>query len=320
MAQRYTRNAIILAKIESAYATDPTPTGAANAILVSNLTINPLNANNVNRDLIRAYFGGSEQLVGTAFVECTCDVELQSSGAAGTAPAWGPLLRACAFAETITASTRVDYLPVTNSVESLTIYYHDDGVLHKLLGVRGTVEIKGNIGEIPKLMFKFIGLDGGISAVSNPTPTLTAFKTPAVVTDANTADLLLGCTYSTGSLSGGTAYPSRGIEFNVGNDVKHVPLVGGETVDLVQRDVSGKVVLDLTAAQEVSFMATVKANTTQGVGFEHGASAGYIVIVHAPAVQLFNPRKEDVDGKRLIGYDLRAVPSSGNDDIRICCK
>jgi hypothetical protein len=317
---RYTRNAAILAKIESVYGTDPTPSGAANAILVSNLTINPLNANNISRDLIRSYFGGSEQLVGTANVECSFDVELQSSGALGTAPAWGPLLRACAFAETITASTRVEYAPVTNSVESVTIYYHDDGVLHKLLGARGTVEIKMNISERPMLMFKFTGLDGGISAVANPSTTLTGWKTPAPVTDTNTGDVTLGCTYTTGTLSAGTAYPSRGIEFNIGNDVKFTALLGGETVDLTQRDVAGKFMLDLTAANEVSFMATVKANTTQAVGITHGTGAGYVMVVHAPAVQIFNPRKEDVDGRRLIGYDFRAVPVSGNDEIKICCR
>lgn len=317
---RYTRNAAILAKIETVYGTDPVPTGAANAILVSNLTVNPLNANNVSRDLIRPYFGGSEQLVGTANVECSFDVELQSSGTAGTAPAWGPVLRACAFAETISAGNRVEYLPMTNSVESVTIYYHDDGVLHKLLGARGTVELKMNIGERPMLMFKFTGLDGGISAVANPTPTLTAFKTPSIITDANTGDVLLGCTYTTGTLSAGTAYPSRGVEFNVGNDVKFTPMLGGETVDLTQREVSGKLMLDLTAANEVSFMATVKANTTQSIGITHGTAAGYTMVVHAPAAQLFNPRKEDVDGRRLIGYDLRLVPSSGNDEIRICAR
>lgn len=320
MANRYARNAAILAKIESAYGTDPTPTGAANALLVSDLSITPLSASNVARDLVRSYLGGSEELVGTAHIECSFTCELQSGGAAGTAPAWGPLVRACAFAEAITASTRVDYTPVTNSQESVTIYYHDDGVLHKLLGCKGNVEVKLGVGDRPTLVFRFLGLDGGISAVANPSLTLTAWQKPAVVTDANTSDLLIGCTYSAGALSGGTSYPSRGIEFNMGNDVKFIPLVGGEVVDLVQRDVTGSLVLDLTAAQEVSFMATVKANTTTGIGMQHGSAAGFTTIVHAPAVQLINPRKEDVDGKRMVGYDLRCVPSSGNDDLRICVK
>ena len=41
---RLIRNTAILAKIETAYGVDAAPTGAANALLVSNLSINPLNA------------------------------------------------------------------------------------------------------------------------------------------------------------------------------------------------------------------------------------------------------------------------------------
>ncbi len=317
---RYVRNTIILAKQEATYGVDSAPTGAANAMLVSNMTINALNANNVSRDLVRSFFGASEQLVGTANVEISFDVELQSSGTAGTAPAWGPLLRACAFAETVITANRVEYLPRSTSLDSVTIYYHDDGVLHKALGCMGSVEVKMNISERPMLSFKFTGLDGGISAVSNPSPTLTAWRPPAVITDVNTSDLTLNCTYTTGTLAAGTALPSRGLEVMSGNDVKFTPLVGGDSVDIVQREMTGKVVLDLTPAQEVSLMATVKANTLQTLGLQHGTAAGSVVVVHAPAVQLINPRKEDVDGRRMIGYDLRLVPSTGNDELRICVR
>lgn len=314
---RYARNAAILAKIETTYGTDSVPTGAANAMLISNLSINPLNANNVSRDLINTYFGGSEELVGTAFVEAAFDIEVAGSGAAGTAPAWGALLRACGFAEAITASQRVDYTPVTNSLESVSIYYHDDGVLHKLLGARGTFELKMGVGERPVFSFKFQGLDGGISAVANPALTLTAFKTPLVVNDANTGDITVGCTYSAGALSGGTTYTSRGLMVNMGNAINYTPLLGGETIDLTNRDVTGHIDLDLTAAQEVTFMSTVKANTKQSVGIVHGSTAGYKVLVHAPAAQLINPSKQDINGRRLLGYDLRLIPSSGNDELRI---
>jgi hypothetical protein len=314
---RYARNAAILAKIETTIGTDAVPTGAANAMLVSNLTVNPLNAQNVSRDTIRTYFGGSEMLVGTAFVEASFDIELQGSGAAGTAPAWGPLLRACGFAEAVTAVTRVDYTPISGILEAVTIYYHDDGVLHKMLGARGTFDVKMGVGERPVLSFKFLGLDGGISAVANPSLTLTGFKTPTVITDTNTGDITLGCTYATGALVGGTAYTSRGLSLTLGNAVAHTPLLGQEAIDITNRDVTGHTDLDLTAANEVTFMATVKANTTTGMGILHGTAAGYKVLLHMPAVQIINPTKQEVAGRRLIGYDLRAVPSTGNDDLRI---
>lgn len=314
---RYIRNSAILAKIETVYKTDPTPTGAANAILVSNLSINPLNAQNVSRDLIRGYMGGSEQLVGNAFIEVSFDVEIAGSGAAGTAPAYGALLRAAGMAEAVSAGVRVDYTPVSASFESVTIYYHDDGVLHKLLGARGTFSLGMGSGNRPVMKYKFLGIDGGISAVANPSLTLTAWKAPGVITDPNTGDVTIGCTYSAGALVSGTVYPSQGLQLDLGNTVNHVPLLGGESIDIANRDSSGSVSMDLTAAQEVTFMASVKANTVQGIGMLHGTTAGYKVLVFAPAMQMINPKKEEFNGRRIIGYDLRLTPSAGNDELRI---
>lgn len=316
---RYLRNTAILAKIEGTYGTDSVPTEAANALLVSNVNINPLNAQNVSRDLIRPYFGGSEQLVGSANIEISFDVELAGAGAAGTGAAYGPLLRACGFAETLTASVRAEYNPVTPVADSVSIYYFSDGAKHVAKGCRGTATLKMGVSERPVISFSFTGLDGGITAASPSALTLTGFKIPSVVTDPNTADVTLGATYTAGTptLTGGTGYPSRGLELDLGNAVSYTALLGGETVDVTQREVAGKIALDLTAAQEVTFMAAVKANTLQSLGLMHGTVAGFKVMLFLPAVQLINPRKEEVNGRLLCGYDFRAVPSSGNDELKI---
>jgi hypothetical protein len=319
---RYLRNSVILAKIETTYKTDAAPTGAANAILVSNMTINPLNAQNVDRDLLRPWLGASEQLVGVANKDVTFDVELAGSGAAGTAPAFGPLVRACAMAEAVTAAARVDYTPISTAFESVTIYYYDDGVLHKLLGARGDFELAMGMAGRPVLRFHFIGVDGGDTAASPSGVSYSLFQKPLVITDTNTGDITLGCTYATGSLSGGTTYTSTGLpSVKLGNNVVHSPLLGAEEIDITQREVTGNFQLDLSAAQEVSLMASVKANTTQALGFVHGTAAGNIALVFLPNVQLINPSKQDLNGRRLIGYDLRGVPgASGNDDLRLVFK
>ena len=316
---RYIRNTALLAKIETTEGTDAVPTGSANALLVSEMTINPLNASNVDRDLVRPYFGASEQLVGTAYLEVTFSCELAGSGTAGTAAAFGPLLQACGFAET--GTTYKAYAPdVPSAQKSATLYYHDDGVLHKLLGAKGSFKLMAKIGERPTLQFSFTGKDGGISAVSNPSTTLTAWKQPRIITDTATADLTMGGAYSAGAITGGTAYTSQGLELDAGNTVVFTPLLGSESVDITARSVTGSIALDLTAAQEVSLMATVKANTLQTISLEHGTAAGGIVGIVLTAAQLLNPKKSEANGRRLIGYDLRSVPSAGNDDLIIYTK
>ncbi len=313
---RYTRKTAILAKIETTYGTDAAPTGAANALLISNQSVQ-INYNNVNRDIIRPYFGGAEQLAGTRNIEISFDVELAGSGAAGTAPAYGPLLRGCAMAETVTASTRVEYNPITDSTESLTLYYYDDGVVHKALGCVGTFELKAGMGERPVISYKFTGIDGGTVAQANPSVTLTGFKAPLAVIDANAGDITLGCTYSAGALSGGTTYTSRGLNLSLGNDVKHIPLLGGESVSVVGRETTGSCELDLSAAQEASFITDINGNTLTSLGFTLGTAAGYKAMIYAPSVQRVSPKKSEIDGRRLIGMDLRLLPSSGNDELRL---
>ena len=314
---RYQRNSAILAKIEVTYGTDPVPTGLANAMLVSNLALTPLNAQNVDRGLIRNFMGGSDQLVGNAHKELSFDVEVAGSGTAGTAAAWGPLLRGCGWAEVVTAGQRVEYNPISNTFESVTLYAHVDGALHKLLGCRGTVQFDLKEGVRPVMKFKFMGLDGGVSAVANPSLTLTAWKQPMVINDPNTGDITLGCTYATGVLSGGTIYPSQGMNIDVGNTAQYIPLLGGQSVDITQRVSVGNMILDLTAAQEVTFMSGVQANTSQGVGLLHGITAGNKVLFYAPAVQLINPKHVNVNGRILQSYDMRMLPVSGNDELRV---
>jgi hypothetical protein len=111
---------------------------------------------------------------------------------------------------------------------------------------------------------------------------------------------------------------SQGIELDLGNNLAYMPLLGGESVDISQRSVTGKIVLDLTAANEVSFMTTVKANTLQSLGIMHGTTAGYKTMIWLPSVQLLNPSKTDVNGKLMLGFDVRCVPTSaGNDELKI---
>jgi hypothetical protein len=322
---RYARNSVVLLKKETTAGTDAVPTGAANAVLVSNLKANPLNAQNVSRDLIRSHFGGSEQLVGSAYKTIDFDVEFQNGGTAGTVAPWDEVLQCCGFSTgtLLTTPSRVEHnIAAPSAQASATIYYYDDGSLHKLLYAKGTMKIDLGIGNRPVFSFSFTGLDGGLSASANPATTLTSYKTPLVATDPNTGALTLGCTYATGALSGGTEYVSGGLTLDLGNTVNFIDLLGtatqpGQTVEISQRETTGKLMVDLTPENEVIFMTNVKSNTLQSIGLVHGTTAGLKMMIFMPSVQLVNPTLEENNGRRMIGYDFRALPISGNDELKI---
>ena len=317
---RLIRKTAILVKTEVTYGVDSVPTGAANAMLVSNATFN-LAYNNVERNFIRPYFGGSGQLAGTRFVEINFEVELANSGTAGTAPAWAPVLRACGMAESVLATpARVEYTPVSASFSSVTIYYHLDGVRRVALGCMGNCEIMLNEGAAPMLRFSMVGLDGGRTATADPTVTLTAFRAPQVVSDVNTGDINLGATYAAGVLTGGTTYPSRGLSINLQNTVSRKALLGGQAVQISDRNVQGSMQLDLTPAQEVSFLTDINSNTNTTLGFTHSTGAGVGIVLHAPQVQRIDPTDQEYEGDVHIGQSLRFTPTSaGNDELRLVC-
>lgn len=315
---RKIRNTVILAKIETTVGTDSVPTGAANAILAVDPTPPRYTFNNRDRNVMRGYYGGAEQLVGSSYVTLEFGVELAGSGTAGTAPAYAPLLRACGMAETVTAGQRVEYTPVSSALSTITIYYHADGALHKALGCMGTMQISMEEGGIPTARFTFTGLYGGVTAVANPAATLTAFRTPQVVDTDNSGLVTLGGTYATGAITGGTTHCSRGLNIDLGNQVSYQSMLGPCTgVEITDRAVTGSVVLDLDAAGEVAAYTAVNTNALVSVGLSHGNTAGNRVLVFGPSVQRINPTHQDNDGRLHNAFDLRFLPVSGNDELRI---
>lgn len=318
--ERLINKTAILAALEAEYGVDAIPSGAANALVVSNLSINPLNAEYIKRDIIRSYLGASEELPGASYVEFGFDIELVGSGTVAEPPAWGPLMRSIGFAETITPGIRVDYTPISGDFESSTLYWYDDGVLHKGLGVRGTATLNLTVGEKPVISFKLMGVDGGMAEALTPTTDLTPWRVPQIVTDENSGELSFGGTHvatAVPEFADATTYPSQGLTIDLGITAQFQKLLGSKSIAITAREVTGEVKLKLTAAEEVAFMAKVKAAEKTSIGLIHGTVAYDKVMAFLPAVQLKDPTKEELNGERLCGYKLRALPKVGNDEFRI---
>src|SRR5450830_719427 len=99
-----TRKRAILSKIETTYGVDPTPTAGLDALLMSNLTVSPLEMTLAQRQNIKAYMGNNPNVVAASYSKVSFDIELAGSGTAGTAPAYDELLRACGLSATALAT------------------------------------------------------------------------------------------------------------------------------------------------------------------------------------------------------------------------
>jgi Phage tail tube protein len=306
-----TNRRLILAKTEVTYGTDPTPTGAANAILVSNLEITPQDADYVNRDLVRPFIGRSEQLPASIRARVSFEVEIAASGTAGTAPAWGPLVKACAFSETTVASTSVTYNPVSSTFDSVTIYFQVDGVQHKLTGARGSVSVSLKAKDRPTMKFEFLGIYNAVADVALATPTFTAFKTPLAVNNTNTTGFTLH------SLAGVLS------ELNIDMAVQtvHRDLVGGaQAVLITDREPTGSVMIEAGTVASKDWWTLARNATLGALAITHGTVAGQKVAFNSSNVQVTNPRYQDQDGVQMLQMDLQFIPSTaGNDEIAIVC-
>ena len=279
----YWKSKTLLAKIEVSYGVDPTPTGAANAILATNVRLLPMEGQDVDRDLEQPYFGASGMIPVGLYSSLTFDVELAGSGAAGTAPAYGPLLRMCGAAETVNAGVSVEYTPITDSPESGTIYFAIDTVRHVLLGSRGSFVMTVNAQGIPILRFTFTGLFTVPTTQAKVTPTLTGFKDPLVATKANTPTFTIG----------GTAFVLRNFEFNLGNQVEQRLLIGYEGIEIVDRTESVKATVEAVALGTYDPFTIAKDQTKQAIQLIHGTAAGGICTLDMTSTQQ----------KRLTGYE-----------------
>jgi hypothetical protein len=303
-----TRKRLILAKIESTYGTDSTP-GGTEAILVRNLEITPLQADVVTRDLIRPYLGNFEQILANQRVEITFEVELAGSGAAGTAPAWSPVMKSCAMSETISAGTSVTYAPVSSSFSSCSIYFNNDGVRHKITGCRGSFSISGEVGQIPVISFTMMGIYNAPDDSALPTPTYSNQATPVIFKQGNTTGFQVfsysGCLQS--------------FSLDMANEMVYRELVGcTKEVLITNRAPNGTAVIEATTIATKDFFTIANGTSTGNLTFQHGQTAGNIVTFSSPQTDIGSPTYSDQDGIQMLNLPYVATPTTaGNDELTL---
>lgn len=302
------RKRTILAKTETSYGVSAAPTGS-DAILVRNLDITPLESDTVSRDLIRPYLGNSEQLLANPRVRVTCEVELAGSGAAGTAPRYGPLLLACAMAATTVASTSVTYAPVSTAFSSVTIAYNIDGVQHLLTGCRGTFTLSCQLGQLPVLQFEMTGIFNSPTDTAAPTVTYAQQATPLLFRDGSTSGFSFlgysGCLMS--------------VDFNMANTIVYRELIGcTKEVLITDRRPAGTVVIEAPTIAQKNYFADAIANTTGSLTFTHGTTAGNRVVFTAGQADLTQPTYSDSDGIHMLNLPYVATPTTaGNNEVSL---
>jgi hypothetical protein len=289
-----TKKGLLLAKIESTYGTDPTPTVGTNVIAAVQGAVNW--SPNFER-LSRMIADGSTSKV-TGYnvqptVQLSFTVELRgnrttgatdtdvTSGASAQAIEIDCLLKACDLTPTYTAETTngardgyVIYKPVTpdNEGSSVTFYFYTAGKLHKVTGAKGTVRLTLEAGKIAKAEFTFSGLWNAPTDVS----------LPGSVTWLNTVPPLFRAATAT---MGAFSPVFRTLTLDLGNNVVRRDS-GNATLGVVGFVITSRnprLTIDPEATTEASkaIFAELAASTSQTISATLGSASGNKVLLTA---------------------------------------
>lgn len=297
----------VLAKIESSYGTDPTPTGGSNAVLLRNVDIDIAGGDRIPRDILRLGMGNVAQFLVGRRVTLTATVDLAGAGAAGTAPAYGPLLRACALAETITASTKVDYTPVDSGQESVTVYFNLEGNRTKMLGSRGTAKLQWQKGKLPTIQFSLTGLWSADSSASYPSLTLTAWKDPVPVTKVNTPTFTIDS----------QAVVAASAELDLGVNVEYRELINLQEINVQDRLPKFMATIEELALSTKNFFALMGGSAV-ALDLVHGTAAGNIVEITSSYLQVLDAKRGEDQKVAMLNLDCNLM--IGSPDFTISVK
>tara|TARA_R100000700_G_scaffold12536_1_gene17825 strand:+ start:273 stop:1208 length:936 start_codon:yes stop_codon:yes gene_type:complete len=303
------RKRSLLAKAESSYGTNPTPTGSANYVEVIDLNIEPVVSDEVSRDLIRPYMGNYEVLLANTRVNATFDVEMAGSGSAGTAPKYGAILKACGLSETVSGGDTVTYAPVTTPSDSVTLFVNYDGIRHMITGCRGTFSLVCEVNQIPRISFSLTGIFNAPTDQALPTVTRSNQATPLIFKNGSTSNFAI--------FGFAAALQSWNLDFN--NEVIYRELVGGtKEVLITDRRPSGTAVVESVALSSHNFFTDATGSSTGTNTWLHGTTAGNKITVSCPQTDLGQPTYEESDGVTMLSLPFYATPTaSANNEFSL---
>lgn len=299
----------MLHKLETAYGEDAAPT-AAEALLAANVTITPIEGQEVSRDLLLPYMGNQGIVLAGIYARVEFDLEVAGSGKAGEPPKIGSILRVAGLSETITAGQDVTYEIVEDAVESGSLYFISDKVQHVLLGGQANIAPSFAPSSIPRFRVTYLGLLGTITDVAAmPSVTNAGWTTPETVSKANTTMSLHGWPSVAESLS-----------VDLGNTLTPRFLIGDEKIMISDRKTTGTAVVEARSLAEVDWFSRALKRTRGELKLTHGKTAGNIVEISAPAVEVGKPSQGQTDGIVNYSLPLSLCPIEGMDELKIVFK
>lgn len=202
-----------------------------------------------------------------------------------------------------------EYSPISTDFESITLYLYRDGLLHKMVGARGTFSVQATGGEFALFTFTFTGDYVAVTDASMPTTPVYETQKPTQVELANL------------TVNGYTSFAAAEFTIDAANDVQiredinasdayagaiivgRAPTIGfnPETVLEASHPVWGH----LAAGTEMAFEVKV------------GKTKGNVVQFDAGNTQYANVQYGNRNSILTYDITMNCARTSGNDELKI---
>jgi len=260
------------------------------------------------RDPSRATLSPKAGRIGQRASKISFKVDLHGSGAKGTAPSYGKLLKACGFTETVAASTSVTYTPASASIPCLTMALYLDGICKKIRGARGTVKFTHKVGEPVMMEFEFTGVLDSIATVAMLTSVSEATTIPPAFLNAsltldNYATVISALTIDIAN------------EIALRDDANGAD--GYKSAVITKRDPKGSIDPEMVPIATYDFLTKLKADTKMAFTETLGSVDGNKFVITAPEVQYTGMKDADRNGIDVASMELAFNGNSGDDEISI---
>ena len=307
-----TRKRVLLIKEETEYGMDSSPTPAENCLDVRNLKIAGA-GDLLERDLMRNTLSTLTPKLGKRWYDISFDCELKGSGTKGTAGKLGDLFEACGFSETVSAGSSVVYKPQSDTFKSVTIYAYDipdsgeNALVRKLLGVRGSLRIVAEAGQICRL--EFTGKGKYADPTDDAIPTGMTYETtiPPIVESSvftlNNVSLI-----------------AQSINLDMANTLVDEDDISGaagiKAFLITGRKPAGTFNPEAVLVATYNFWADWIAATSRALSMVIGTTAGNKITITAPALSIDNLDEGDRNGIITRDIPFHLAQSTGDDEVQ----
>ena len=322
---------IVLAKTETTYGIDSTPTNS-DAILAGNVRIS-----RPYRIKLRGVRGRTlsklRHFIAERYAETTFLVEISGTGISPTqasdlVPIWDTLIKACGFKRTDASASPwwVQYSPISanETPSSCTLYVWRGNHRHILTGCRGQIRFYGVLGEPMYMEFKMTGLKGDINDVTMPDFGGTIITPPQLMSgnfwgigEGGVGQGGIGGIHGASAKYGDWITPISEIELAWENEINVIPAIDSQvgvfSIEITDRNVNGKINPLVVALSEQNPWTDYETGLFAAFTLSLGNEIGNEMLFSCPSCVLKDLAYQDRNG--VMAYDMPfGIYTGGNND------